>query len=269
MASGSNEQRRRLLRVRLQQVLVAAHAREVVDVAGLRHADDGVDQQVRLDVLRRAERELLVRAVHRVARLKRDDAAPAELLKAVAKLFRSVAQVLEIIVARRLDAAQFAAEIHGVAARLQVADARMLQVRRAEDGFRLRVEVGAEDARDLHRRREDAFAVAQRDRVALLELLRELRRHIERDRHRPQHAAREPHVGEHAPVVAFTQEAFEWREGAVQQHLDIADLAHGEIPRRQVARARLLLLHPGFVQVQILQHPTVGIFQRAHCFAPV
>ena len=65
-----------------QQMLVAAHAREVVDVAGLRHADDGLHQQVRLDVLRRAEGELLVRAVHRVARLERDDLAPAELLEA-------------------------------------------------------------------------------------------------------------------------------------------------------------------------------------------
>ena len=83
-------QGRRLLGVRLQQVLVATDAREVVDVAGLRHADDGMDQQVRLDVLRRAERELLVRAVHRIAGLERDDTAPAELLKAIAKLLRSV-----------------------------------------------------------------------------------------------------------------------------------------------------------------------------------
>ena len=93
-------QRRRLLGIGLQQVLVAAHAREVVDVAGLRHADDGMDQQVRFDVLRRAERELLVRAVHRIARLERHDPAPAELLKAIAKLLRSIAQVLEIVVNR-------------------------------------------------------------------------------------------------------------------------------------------------------------------------
>ena len=72
-------------------MLVAAHAREVVDVARLRHADDGLNQQVRLDVLRRPERELLVGAMHRIARLERDDAAPAELLKAIAKFFRCVA----------------------------------------------------------------------------------------------------------------------------------------------------------------------------------
>ena len=98
IASGSRLKRRRLLGIGLDQVLVAAHAREVIDVAGLRHADDGMDQQVRLDLLRRAERELLVRAVHRIARLERDDAAPAELLKAIAQLLRSVAQVLEIVV---------------------------------------------------------------------------------------------------------------------------------------------------------------------------
>jgi hypothetical protein len=62
----------------------------MVDVAGLRHADDGMNQQVCFDVLRSAKRELLVRPVHRVARLERDDAAPAELLESIAKFFRSI-----------------------------------------------------------------------------------------------------------------------------------------------------------------------------------
>jgi hypothetical protein len=90
IASGNSE-RRRLLGVGLQEVLITAHAREVVDVARLRHADDGLDQEIRLDVLGRAKRQLLVGAVHRVARLEGDDAAPAELLKAIAKLLRSIA----------------------------------------------------------------------------------------------------------------------------------------------------------------------------------
>ena len=85
-------QHRGLLRVALEHVLVAAHAREVIDVAGLGHADDRMDQQVRLDVARRPERQLLVRAVHRVARLERDDLAPAELAETAAQLGRRVAQ---------------------------------------------------------------------------------------------------------------------------------------------------------------------------------
>jgi hypothetical protein len=35
----------------------------MVDVAGLRHADDGLNEQVRLDVLGGTERQLLVRPV--------------------------------------------------------------------------------------------------------------------------------------------------------------------------------------------------------------
>ena len=173
IASGSKLKRRRLLGVGLHQVLVATDAREVVDVAGLRHADDGMDQQARFDILRRAERELLVRAVHRIAGLERHDPAPAELLKAIAKLLRSITQVLEIVMNRSIDSAQLAAEIDGVAARLQIADGRMLEVSRAVHRLRLDVEIRAIDARDLHRRRQDAFAVAQRDRVAFLELLGE------------------------------------------------------------------------------------------------
>ena len=49
MASGSSDSERGLARVVLQQRLVAAHARVVVDVAGLGHAHRGVDEQVGLD----------------------------------------------------------------------------------------------------------------------------------------------------------------------------------------------------------------------------
>jgi hypothetical protein len=59
-------------RILVEHGLVAAHPGEVVDVAGLGQADDGMDQQVGLRLLRGAEGQLLVRAVQRVARLERD-----------------------------------------------------------------------------------------------------------------------------------------------------------------------------------------------------
>ena len=65
----------RVLRVVRHEGLVAADARVVVDVARLGHADDRVDEQVRAFFLRGAERELVVRAVHRVAGLEGDDLA--------------------------------------------------------------------------------------------------------------------------------------------------------------------------------------------------
>ena len=99
-------QRRGLLGIVLQQLLVAAHAGEVVDVAGLGHADDRLDQEVGLGGLGGAEGQLLVRAVHGIAGLERDHPAPAQLAEAVAQLLRRVAQMLEVVVHRRLDALQ-------------------------------------------------------------------------------------------------------------------------------------------------------------------
>ena len=93
-----------LLGIVAEQRLVAAHAGEVVDVAGLGHADDRVDQQVRLAACGGAEGQLLVGAVQRVAGLEGDDPAPAELAEAVAQLLRRVAQMREVVVHRRLDA---------------------------------------------------------------------------------------------------------------------------------------------------------------------
>ncbi len=57
MASGSSDSERGLLRVLLEDVLVAAHARVVIDIAGLGHADHRVDQQVGLDLTGGAERQ--------------------------------------------------------------------------------------------------------------------------------------------------------------------------------------------------------------------
>src|SRR5436190_21836858 len=127
-------------------MLVAAHARVVIDVAGLRHADDRLDQKIRLDLFGCPKRELLVSAVHRVTRLERNDSTPTELVEAVAELARRVAQVEEIVVARRRDAAQLPAEVDLVAAPQQEAHGRMFLVRRAEYGLRLERPVGAVDA---------------------------------------------------------------------------------------------------------------------------
>ena len=258
-------ERGRLLRVRLDQMLVAAHARVVIDVAGLRHADDGLNQQIRLDLFGRPERELLVRAVHRVARLERDDAAPAELLESLTKLARSISQVLEIVMARRFDTAELAAEVDLVRAPHQIAHARVELVGRAENGLRLGRLVGAVDARHVHRRDQHAFGVAERDRVAFLDLVRKRRRHVERDRHRPNDSGREARLCEHGAIVLFAEEAFERRECAVQQHLDVASLAHREVPRRQVAATRLFGARANLVEVQILQLPSVGFRQRLPC----
>ena len=168
----------RLLGIVRQQVLVAAHAREVIHISRLRHADDRVDQQVGLGFLRRAEGEFLVRAVYRVARLKRHHAPPAEFPEALAQLPRVVAQVLEVIVRRRFDALEATAKIDAVRAIEQVIDARMRVVDRAEHGACFALDVRTEDARKLHRRDQNALGVPERDRVAFPERRRELLVHV-------------------------------------------------------------------------------------------
>ena len=252
-------QGRRLLGVVRQQMLVATHAREVIDVAGLRHADDGMQQQIRLDLFRGAKRELLVSAMHRITGLKRNDATPADFLEAIAQLLRRVAQMLEIVVHGRLDAAQPAAEIHLVAAAHEIAHAGMRFVGGAEHGARFLLLVRPVDAFDLHRGNQDALAVAQRDDVAFLELVGERGGHIERDRHRPEDAAREPHVGQHLAIVLLSQETLERRKRAVEQQLDVAQLPHVQIPRRQIACSGFLLARRDLPQDRGFSAPLRGV----------
>ena len=60
-------------------LLVAAHAGEVVDVAGLGHAHHRVNQQIGLYFARGAEGQFLVGAVHGVTGLEGHHLAPAQL----------------------------------------------------------------------------------------------------------------------------------------------------------------------------------------------
>ena len=73
-----------------QQRLVYADTSEVVDVAGLREANDRVDQHVGLTGAGGADCELSVGAVHGVARLEGDDLGPAKLIEVKTQLSGSV-----------------------------------------------------------------------------------------------------------------------------------------------------------------------------------
>ena len=76
----------------------------MVDIAGFGHADDGMNEQVRLYLTSRPQRQLLVCAMHRVTRLKRNNFAPAEFAEAFAQFCRVIAQMFEVVVCWRLDA---------------------------------------------------------------------------------------------------------------------------------------------------------------------
>ena len=85
-------QRGGLFGILLQNVLIAAHAGEVVDVARFGHADHRVNQQVRLGFAGGPKRQFLVGAVQGVAGLERDNPSPAELPEAPAQFRGAVTQ---------------------------------------------------------------------------------------------------------------------------------------------------------------------------------
>ena len=133
--------------VLVEHRLVAAHPGEVVDVARLGQAHHRVDQQVGLGFLGGAEGQLLVGAVQRVAGLEGDDLAPAELAEIGAQLVRRVAAAAEIVMRRRLDAGDRAAEIDLAGGVVQVVDRRVGVVVGAEDLSRPRAPCPASSCR--------------------------------------------------------------------------------------------------------------------------
>jgi hypothetical protein len=209
---------------------VAAHAGEVVDVARLRHADDGVDEEVRLRLLGRAEGQLLMRAVERVAGLEGDDAAPAELAEIGAEFVRRVAAGLEVVVDGRLDAGHRAAEVDRPRLVVEVVDRRMGEVVGAVDVPGLAVLVRTPFVGDRQDGEDHAFRVAERDVLPGLDLVGEGLGDVERDGHGPERAVRHPHVLDHAVVVRLGQEALERMEAAVHQEFEIAHLPLREVP---------------------------------------
>jgi hypothetical protein len=157
---GQQRQHRGLFRIAAEQVLVAAHAREMIDVARLGHADDRVDQQVRLLIERGPQRQFLVSPVHRVTRLEGHDLAPSELAELLAQLGRTVAKVLEIVMGGSLDPTQLAADINRVGDVVEVVNGGVGLVGRAVHALRFRLLVRRPDIADFQRGDNDALEIA-------------------------------------------------------------------------------------------------------------
>jgi len=208
--------------------LVTADAGEVIDVARLGHADGRVNEEAGLDLFRGAESEFDVRAVHRVARLESDDAAPALVGEIGTKLGRGEAQRFKIVMARELEAFEPAANIPRVAAVHQVGNARVGDAGAVEDGFAFRLAIGLPDVLDMEDGDHDAFGIAQGDLAAAgLKCFGESLRDVEGDGHRPKHAAGERHVAADALVVGLVHEAGKRREAAIEEQFEVADLTRG------------------------------------------
>ena len=84
---------------------------------------------------------------------------------------------------------------------------------------------------------EAPFGIAQRNFArAERQLFGELFGHVERDRHRPEGAIGEAHVGADAFIILAVHETAQRRESAVHQEFEIAQLASGQIPRGPIFR---------------------------------
>ena len=157
---------RRLRREALEHRLVAAHAGVVVEVARLGHADDRMDEEIGLRLLGGGERQLAVRAVHRVAGLERHHPAPAAAGQLLPHLGRGEAQGPEVVMGGELQAFEAAGEGDPPLALVEVGDAGVLAVGGAEDRLGDGLAFALPGLLDFERREHDAFGVAQRQRRA-------------------------------------------------------------------------------------------------------
>ena len=239
----------------VDQGAIATHARVVVHVARLGHADDRVDQEAAADLLGGALGQLLVRPVQGVAGLEGDDLAPAQRLEVLAELGRGAADLDEVVMRRHADHLEPA---RGVMARLpaEVGDRGVLGVGRAVGVPGLILLVVGVDLLDVEERQQVAVDVAQGQRLALGDAV------AGRDRQGhgqgPEGAVGQPHLGDDPLVVGLAQERLQGREAADGQQLEVAQPPLVEGQAGEVLGGRLHLGGPLVADDQVDQRPAVG-----------
>ena len=242
---GERQQRqlRGVARIVAQNLPVAADARVVIEVSRLRHADDRVDQQVRLQFAGRPQGQLEVRPMHRVAGLEGDRRLPSELREPSPQLLGRLAQSREVVVPRRLDPLDPAAHGHRVRPLVEMGNAGMGLVESPVDEFRLLAPVVLPDVVHREHHQRQPLQVAQNQLRPRFQPVGSFRSDVKRDRNRPQRPGRQAHRLADAVERGPVHEPVERRESAAHQQLQIADLARRQGPGRPLARSL-----PQFVQ---------------------
>src|SRR5262245_17641563 len=215
----------------LDEDAVALDAGRGRHVVGLRLADQRVDEQP-VDGLERALRQVLMRAVDRVARLEADDAAPASLLERLAGVRRVEGELRERWLGTVEDR-DLAGEVEGVL-RVEAGDSGMRLVGRAEAALGLALLVVLEGLLDVEDRQRAPVCVDERDAFSRRRGL-----YGQADGKRPREPVREVHVLDDALVVLAAHEPFERRERARGEHVQVGHLARRErdrLERLQVVR---------------------------------
>ena len=112
----------------MKERLVAPNACVVVDVTRFGHSNDRMNQQVGLDLFGGAKRQLLVRAMHRIAGLKRHNLRPPEFGKFMAELSRAVPQQLVVVVRHGAQARNRATDVVRTGTLDELGHARVLRI---------------------------------------------------------------------------------------------------------------------------------------------
>ena len=228
--------------VLIKHRLIAAHAGEVIDVAGFGHAHHRVNEQIGLGLLSGAEGQFLMGAMQRVSGLKRHHAAPAHFAKIGPQLVGRVAPAAKVVMNRLLNSRHRPTEIDLPCGIVKIFHGRMGHVVGAKNLFGFAGFVRGPAVCDGHGRENDALGITQSDILAQLDGVCKFSTHIQSDRHGPKRPITQTHMRNHAVIICATQKSLQRIEPAVHQQFQIADLPRREIPRGELCRFELHFL---------------------------
>lgn len=223
-------QDRHAVGVAREEGLVDAHARKVVNVAGLGQADDGVDEDVGVVRAGSADRQFTVGAVHGVAGLEGDDPAPAELVEVCAQLSGGVPQVDKVVVLQAVDSLELTADVELTSRVEEVVDGRVLGVA-AKDLLGLELLVRAVDILNCEDGQVAVVTeVAQSDAGTGLDtiLVNGLLRQVEGYGHAEEGTVDQTVLLDDAIVVLLSHEALQRGKATSDDQLQITKLTLGQ-----------------------------------------
>ena len=210
-------------------------------------ADHRMQEQMPADLPCRGEGQLPFPLVHRTSGMEGDDPSPAQAIEVPSQLRRRVAQLLEVVVCRQLDAANAASHVHVSDPIVQMPHPGVAHRRCSVHPFGLGALVRLPRPGDVEHRQDETLLIAQRHPGTRLDRLRAFPFDVERHRDGPERSAGQPHRFQDVLVRLPIHEAVEGREPTVHHQLDVAELARRQRQRRHLERSAFQRLGLGLV----------------------
>jgi len=185
-AQGKKGQEDRTFRIVGENLLVAPDAGEIVHVSWLREPDDGMDQKMTLDRVRRSVGQLDMGPVHGVPGLESDDPFVPHLGEGAPELPGGGPEMEEVVVLGEGEPRHLAPDIEGMGLVEEEANSGMGFVQGSEDGLGLRFPVGLPDFGNRQNGDWKALNVVESDGFAGEKRVGKGFLHVEDDRHGPE-----------------------------------------------------------------------------------